>query len=289
MKKLPVLCFLLSMLFTTNVINGQSRIGQSKSEIKSGSSGSSSNNNSSSSSSGNSSSDSDISDLSGEDSSLGGAILFGAIRGIFIATYYVTLGDLEEEEQLKNQLTPYPLYDSHCGNYQPYDSLKNYKKFRVDFNEQLMFLESNIYANRFDATLRPYSYFYLHTGYTHLSEYVETQDRYNHLALLRFDVGYDRVKLQRFNLGWSIGATYIPNDINMGGFAFGLQADVYLTHNLSLHASAKWSAVNHTVINEYLIQSRYHINRAYLSAGFDHYQIGKPTFDFVTLGLGVSF
>lgn len=86
-----------------------------------------------------------------------------------------------------------------------------------------------------------------------------------------------------------MGASYVANDVRKAGLSFGLNADCYLSKRISLSGSAKWSSINQRPVNALEIQGKYHINRFFISSGYDYVKIGSPSYKFFKFGGGIYF
>ena len=109
------------------------------------------------------------------------------------------------------------------------------------------------------------------------------------MSLFYFNFAYDRIRLNRFNLGWTVGVSYIASDVNKAGFAFGLNAEYFSKRNVSFLAGAKWSRINGQPVNAYEIKGRFHKKNWFISIGYEHLDIGSPDYNFATIGGGAYF
>lgn len=273
MKKILFLVAVLSALSGFS----QNKLGQSKSQLNSKSSGSSSRTSSYSTSS---SSDNDSPFLG-----IFGEVLVFIPVGIF---KYGIIGDYNKEDHLYNRLTPHPFYEEGKGNYTEVDSVGR-KQLRFDIKNNFLYSNSSLFGNHLEAKFRPFQYFYLQGDYRQLWEYDVFYGSYTHLALFNFNIGYDRIRFEKFNFGWTLGATYVGNEVEKAGFSYGLNADYFLSKKFSFGASAKWSSINQNPVNTFEIQSRYHRKNYFVSLNFEHLKIASPVYNFVGIGGGIYF
>lgn len=257
---------------------------QSKSELNSSSSSSSSS--SGSSSSNHSSNSSSKSSDSNDD--------FGIIETIFGFTiygiYYAAAGNYANEDHLHNDLSDYPYCYGTTGNYfdsESTDSTVVKKNFRFDLQDNFLYSDNRLYANHLKAKIRPLQYFYVQADYHQLFEKNEMTNTTDKLALFYFNLGYDRIRFKRVNFGWTLGASYVGNEVRKGGFAVGLNTEVFIGNNISLLASAKWSEINTKPVNLYELEAKYHLKRFFVSLGYQHLKIATPTYNFASIGTGV--
>lgn len=273
MKKI---LFFVSFLYAFSGFS-QDKLGKSKSELNSKSSSSSSRMSSSSSST-----------SSDEDSPFLG--LFGEVLAFVpVAIFkYGIIGDYNNEEQLYNRVSLYPFYEEAVGNYTIFDSIGR-KQLRFDLKNNFLYSNNDLFGNHLEAKFRPFQYFYLQGDYRQLWEYDTFSGSYNQLALFNFNIGYDRIRWEQFNFGWTLGATYVGNEVNKAGFSYGLNADYFLSKKFSFVASAKWASINQNPVNTFELQSRYHKKNYFLSINFEHLKIASPVYNFIGIGGGIYF
>lgn len=268
------------VLFVSNTSLGQSKIDKSKSDLteKSGV---------------NHSSQSNSSDDNDSEHFLGSLFL----NVFYYATYWTFIGS-PNEDHLSNKLTPYPYYDDFSsGNFEKseqrdtlaIEGRRPKSRFRVDIEESLLFNSRQLYGNYLEVKVRPSKYFYIQADLHQLQERSNFNSNNSSLSLYYFNFGYDRVRTKRFNLGWTLGASYVANNVRKAGVSFGLDTDVFLSKQISLGASTKWSSINSRPVNSFEVQGRYHINRFAISMGYDYLKIGSPSYKFFKVGGGIYF
>lgn len=269
MRRLALI--VLSVLCSASVM--AQKIDKSKRELNS-SSGQSSSTYSESRSSSNSYSDDSTNPFA--------ELLFNVTIG---AVYYGLVGNYVKETHLDNNLAHFPYYDGISGNYKPQDSVFR-TNFRVDVESRFLYADNDLFGSHTKAKIRPFQYFYLQADYRGIVENTIGGER-DRLALFHFNFAYDRLRFNRFNLGWTLGASYIGQGVNKAGFSYGLSAEYFLRKNISFDASAKWSSINGHPVNAYEFSARLHKKRFFLALGFEHLKIASPTYNFITAGAGV--
>ena len=273
MKK--TLLLILIGLTVTNTFS--QKVDKSKSELKSGSTSSSTSNTSSAKS--NNSSTSDNFGLLG---------LLG--EGFLLLTYYSTIGDYKHENHLYNSLSPYPYFDGESGNFQrDNDSVYYGNHMRFDVENHLLYSSNTSFGNHFKAKFRPFQYFYIQTDYRELIEKNTFTNSFSNLSIFQFNIAYDRIRFKRFNLGWTLGATYIANDIQKAGFSYGIHTDVFVIKNTSFNCAMLWSKVNNLPVNSFEIRGKYHKKNYFYALGYEHLKIASPNYNYITFGAGVYF
>lgn len=216
-------------------------------------------------------------------------IFNGLVQGFMFVTYYSAIGNYRAEDHLHRRLTDYPYCDEgHFGNYESPDAPNPSEKiFRIDLGDQYLYNNGGLHGNHLKLKIRPFQYFYLQADYYRLTEKRLVVNSISDLSLFNFNLCYDRVRLERFNLGWTLGCNYIGSDVRKAGFSYGLNAELFLAKNLSLKGSMKWSLINDSRVNELEILGKYHIKRCFISLGYEHLKIGTPLYDFVSMGGGI--
>lgn len=273
MKKI---IFILTVLICFSSF-GQSKLGNSKKDLTAEKPTASSR-----SSSDSSSSDTDVSLLS----PFVDVLLFVPVA----IGKYVLIGDYKNENHLENDLSSYPFHAKSIGNYQSSfnDSITS-KWWRFDLENHFIYSNNDLFGNHLEAKARASEYFSLQADYFQIWEINRIENTDNRLSLFYFNIGYDRIRLERFNFGWTLGASYVGNEVKKAGFSYGLKTDYFLQKNLSLGASAKWSFINQEPVHSYQIQSRFHKKNFFLGVSFEHLKIAKPVYNFVGMGGGIYF
>lgn len=270
--KVIIIVFLLNLSFSSF---SQSKIDKSKEELKKGRESNGTKNRTSSSP------DDDFSDN-----------IFTEIAAkIFLyVTYYSFIGNYADEYHLQSNLTKYPYYNNLSGNYENADSIPSPTKImRIDLEDRLLIGTPNLYGNHFKTKLRPFQFFYLQVDYFQLFEYNRIVRSYSNLSLFNFNFCYDRIRFEKFNLGWTLGANYVGNDVKKVGISCGLNTDIFLRKTISLYSSMKWGLINDATVNEFELQFKYHRKNYFYSLGYEHLKIASPTYDFISIGTGIYF
>lgn len=281
MKKTTL--FLLT--FLTLSAFGQNKLEKSKSELNSGAKKNQTNSTSSSSTKGTSkSSESDAEPLLGK---IIVDVLMYATYGVF---KYGVIGDYKNESHLYSNLTSYPFYNGTSGNFENSDTVSIAKnKSRLDIENSFVYSNNTLYGNHFKAKIRPFQYFYVQTDFHQLFEFDKIDNTNNRLSLFQFNLNYDRIRLEKFNFGWNLGATYIGNEVRKAGLAYGLNAEYFMGNHISFLGAAKWSRINGLPVNVFELQGKFHRKNYFFTLGLEHLKIATPTYNFVALGGGIYF
>ena len=274
MKKI---CFFLLILFFYNFALNAQAIDKSKKELNANNSKSSIKTRKSS----NSTSNYVDSENSGLFLEIFGHVTFGVIK-------YGLVGDYKNENHLHNNLNRYPFSENGKGNYAETDSLRT-KNFRLDIENQYLSGSNSFYGNHLNLKIRPSKYFFFKTDYFELFEKNLFTDQTDRLTLFYFNFAYDRVRLQNFNLGWTIGASYIGSGINKAGFSYGVNAAYFLKHNMSVSIDSKWSSINQNPVNSLELKGKYFRKNYFGSLSYERLKIASPVYNLIGIGGGIYF
>jgi hypothetical protein len=160
---------------------------------------------------------------------------------------------------------------------------------RFDVENSFIYSSNDLFGNHLKAKIRPFQYFYLQSDFHQLYEFDKIENTDSRLSLFHFNLGYDRIRFEKFNLGWTLGASYVGNEVKKAGFSYGLNAEYFMGNHISFMASGKWSKINMQSVNAFELQSKFHRKNYFFSLGFEHLKIATPTYNFISLGGGIYF
>ena len=160
---------------------------------------------------------------------------------------------------------------------------------RFDVENHFLYSNNNSFGNHLKAKFRPFQYFYVQADYRELLEKNMLTNHFSNLSLFQFNVAYDRIRFKKFNLGWTLGATYVGNDVQKVGFSYGLHTDIFAIKNISFNSAMLWSKINSLPVNSFELRGKYHKKNYFFSLGYEHLKIASPNYNFVTLGTGIYF
>jgi len=208
----------------------------------------------------------------------------------FYIGLYSAVGDYRNEDHLYYPLTPYPYFDGKTGNYEKIDDESVLKKqLRFDLENHFLYGNNASFGNHLKGKFRPFQYFYLQTDYRELIERDQFAKTTSNLSLFQFNLGYDRLRFEKFNLGWTLGATYIANDINKAGFSYGLNTDFFPFKHVSFNSAMLWSKINGLPVNSFEFRGKYHKKNHFFSMGYENLRIASPSYNYATFGAGIYF
>ncbi|MES2575538.1 MAG: hypothetical protein V4572_11385 [Bacteroidota bacterium] len=268
---------IIILLFWNNLYLNAQAIDKSKKELNSSKSKSSKNTRKSN--------DSDSSHVDSDDVGffieLFGYMALGAFK-------YGLIGDYNNEDHLHNNLNSHPFSLNGKGNYSRTDTLGT-NNFRLDLEDHYLTGGGSINGNHLDVKIRPSKYFYFKTDYFELFEKNGFTNQTDRLSLCYFNLAYDRVRLDNFNLGWTIGASYVGSGVNKTGFSCGLNATYFLRQNISVSIDSKWSSINHNPVNSLELKGKYFRKNFFGSLSYERLKIASPVYNLIGIGGGIYF
>jgi hypothetical protein len=277
MKNIKAIIVLLLLQAVSMGVFSQDKILKSKQEVLKGSKSSGSQRQHSSSSG----------SASWGNEMFGNAFAEVVVQGLLFVTYYAAIGNYIGEEHLHNNLTRYPYCNTFSGNYVSTDSdPASSKILRFDFEALFLYSNRDLLGNHLKLKIRPVKYFYLQGDFFQFTENSTINRNQSTLSLFNFNLCYDRIRFENFNLGWTLGASYLGNNVRKAGFSYGLNTDIFISKNVSLFSSMKWSSINNAPVNELEFQCRYHRRNYFFTVGYEHLKIAAPTYDFISAGGG---
>jgi hypothetical protein len=275
----------VSFIFFSLFISGQTKIEQSRRELKAEKPKKEKkleNNNNTNQNTDNDSSSTIVSDIIGNAFELGESHVF---YDLFVFTI---IGDYKDSTFVNYRVTPYPFFKPKIGNYYNISNEPKLKrKIRIDGSVQFMHGKDLTYGNHFDIKIIPFEHFNLQADAFRIYENQKNVNSTDQFTLFYFNLGYDSIREESFNFGWTLGASYVGEDIKKAGFSYGLNMDAFCKKTVSFNANAKWSSINKYPVNSYSFNVKYHYKKIFGSLGYQHLKIATPTYNFATLGFGI--
>lgn len=166
----------------------------------------------------------------------------------YYAASVIVVGDYTNEKHLRNNLTDYPYHNGVQGDYSGKNEVvKN--NFRLDLDNSFLYSSGNSYGNHFKVKIRPSKYFYVLTDFRHLFEN-DPIHKLNYKSFISdLAICYDRIRMDKFNFEWRLGAIYVGNEVSKFSFAYGLNASYFMKTKISLSGTAKCSVINPRAVN----------------------------------------
>lgn len=206
----------------------------------------------------------------------------------FYITLYTTIGDYKNEDHLHNKLNTYPTRNQK-GNYtSEIDSIPS-KIFRIEIANDVIYSDSKSYGNHLKLNIRPFQYFYFQTNYRELFEKNTLTNNTSNLSFFQFNLMYDRLRFEKWNVGWNLGVSYIGSGVNKAGLNYGLNGEVFPFDKTSIYISKNWSTLNNQPINSFEAKFKYHHNKMTFNIGYEHLKIATPIYNYFSTGIGYCF
>lgn len=223
-----------------------------------------------------------------------GSLVAEILGPIFIDAFlFVTYGALFETpmEKARNssnaKLTKHPYYNTYKGNFS-YEWGADTKATNLDVTTRFIAENSKLFGNHLNAEFHFVPRVSIEGDYLQLwEESVNFQT--NTLAMYTFLAKYHRIRTEKFNAWWAIGASYIDGYINKTGFTFGLGAEVFIARPISLELVFNQTFINTSTLLKCAPHLNYHHQRLKLQGGYEYLKIGNESFSFISAGLGISF
>ena len=219
------------------------------------------------------------------------AEIFGPIflDAFFFITYGVLIETPMERDHLasNSKLTKYPYNESNKGNFS-YARGADTKAVNFDVTNRFIAENSKLYGNHLNAEFHFVPRVSVEADYLQLWEESVNFEK-NTLAAYTFLAKYHRVRTEKFNAWWAVGATHIDGFIDETGFTYGLGAEVFMVRPLSLELVFNQTFVNNETILKFTPNLNYHFDRLKLQGGYEYLKIGSESFSFISTGLGISF
>jgi hypothetical protein len=175
---------------------------------------------------------------------------------------------------------------SQYGNF-IYNDANDFALARLDISNSVVIEDKNLYGNNLNLNFRFAKRLDLEVGYLQLIEKVNGQTE--GFSLVTSMLNYHRVRTQRFDLWFGLGAMYVANDVKKWGFAYGAGAEWFIAQPISILASYKGTSIHSQEVSKSKILLNYHLKNYRISSGYEHFSLGVSNIDAFSLGFRVSF
>ncbi|PQJ80178.1 hypothetical protein BTO18_13780 [Polaribacter porphyrae] len=184
------------------------------------------------------------------------------------------------------EIANYPYETKDYGNFIYTDST-NYKIIRLDIYNRFLLENKDLFGNNLGLDFRFLKRFSLNADFTSFSENVSgKRDNFTmYSAILK----YHRIRTQRFDAWFGLGATHVANSVNETGFTFGVGGEWFIKKPISLLFSHQTTSINAERVNNTKLLLKYHIKHYRISTGYEHYRLGVSKINTFSLGIEVSF
>lgn len=183
-------------------------------------------------------------------------------------------------------LTKYPYQNADIGNYS-YNWNEDTELFTTTISSRYVFETNKIQGNHLNLQMRFLKRVGLELDYLQLWE--KNQNFGNDaLAIYTALAKYHRVRTERFDAYWGLGAAYVDGAVNQLGFTYALGAELFFAKPLSLETNFSQTLINGNSINKWNALLNYHKKRYKFTGGYEYLKIGSEGFSTVTIGVGTS-
>ncbi|MFY9242295.1 MAG: hypothetical protein WAO74_04635 [Polaribacter sp.] len=184
------------------------------------------------------------------------------------------------------EIAHFPYELPHQGNFIYTDSI-NYNITRFDIYNRFLIENSSLYGNNFGFDFLFFKRFSFNADYVTFSENMDgKKDNFNmYSALLK----YHRIRTQKLDAWFGLGATHVASGVNETGFTFGFGGEWFIKKPISLLLSHRTTAINNERIKNTKLLLKYHINNYRISSGYEYYRLGVSKINTFSLGVEVSF
>ena len=184
-------------------------------------------------------------------------------------------------------LTKHPYTNTNTGNYS-YTWNEDSKTFTTSISNRFIFETNRVYGNHLNVNMRFLKRFGLEIDYLQLWEENTNFDN-NTLAIYTVLAKYNRVRTERFNAYWGLGAAYVDGDVDELGFTYGLGAELFFMKPFSIESNFNQTLINSNSIDKFNALLNYHRKQYKFTLGYEHLKIGDVGISNFTAGVGVSF
>ena len=205
---------------------------------------------------------------------------------------YLTYGILiESPPEMKTkmhgaEISEYPYKIAKSGNFIYTDSM-NYKLARFDISNNFVRENKNLYGNDLNIDFRFLKRMGIEVDYLQLFEKVDAET--DKLSVFSAMVNYHRIRTQRLDIWFGIGAMYVGNTVKKVGFSYGIGGEWFIKKPISLLVSFKGTSINQRAVNKTKVLLKYHLKNYNISSGYQHFTLGVSDINAFSFGVGASF
>lgn len=184
------------------------------------------------------------------------------------------------------EIAHFPYENSFHGNF-IYTDATNYNITRFDFYNRYLRENNNLYGNNFGVDFRFFKRFAMDINYVSFVEKINGKsDNFNmYSALLK----YHRIRTQKFDAWFGLGATHVANNVDKTGFTVGLGAEWFVAKPISFVFAYKTTSINNNSVSNSKLLLKYHIKNYRISTGYENYKLGVSKINTFSVGVEASF
>lgn len=203
------------------------------------------------------------------------------VYGIAFETPFEFNGRMHDAE-----IAHFPYENSAHGNF-IYTNKTDYSIARFDVYNRFLIENKNLYGNQIGVDFRFFKRFSMDVNYVSFVEKINgNKDSFNMYAAL---LKYHRIRTQKLDMWFGLGATHVANNVDKTGFTFGVGAEWFIAKPISLLLSHKATSINNNSINDTKVLLKYHLKNYRISTGYENYKLGDSKINTFSIGVEASF
>ena len=222
------------------------------------------------------------------ETSFGAQIAGFFVRLFLLVTYEALIESKYEYEGRMHdaEIAAYPYKKATHGNFIYTDSI-NYSLARLDISNNFVIENNRLYGNNLNLDFRFLKRMGLEVDYLQLFEKVNKNVQ--SFSLFSAMLNYHRIRTQKLDVWFGVGAMHVGNNVNKKGFAYGVGGEWFVGKPISILGTYKASTINNRTVSKSKILMKYHINKYHISSGYEHFTLGVSKVNTFSIGVGVSF
>lgn len=182
-------------------------------------------------------------------------------------------------EAQNRTITPYPYYQGYQGEYSTETSNLDFKNSLLDLSSYYTTSKDAITGLNLNATYRFIPLLGIEFNHIHLAEKYFGEREYIDISSLHLN--YYRIREKHVTAYWSLGASYIANEVNKLGFSYALGTEIFPFNPISIGFKWQQSFINAQSINQLKLELSYHLKQVRFFTGFHNYDLAgikNPSF-----------
>jgi len=178
-------------------------------------------------------------------------------------------------------LSDFPYQSPEIGFY----SKTSDKKFAINLSGHYFYESSQLQGFNVRGRILPWPFLSLDMEVTDLTE--DLKNREDYLQLYHVFINYHRVRAQRWNLWWGLGAEGLKGNKTYWGPAFNIGTTIYPINPISFTVNYNIASINSKGVAELLLHLNWHFSRVMLYVGYQRFSAGSAIINGAIAGVGV--
>lgn len=216
-------------------------------------------------------------------------VLFYYPLEALVFSYYVIIGPDDGVENKTGEvfITNYPYKYTNKGNY-TYNIEEDISHFRTEISGRYLFGNRSLKGMHLTSSMRFFKRLELEIDYHQLWENSVNYGN-DKLAIYNMLLQYHRVRFEKFDAWWGIGASHVAGDVNRYGFTYSLGSEFFFVKPVSAEINFNQTFINSETVNKFNALLNYHVNQCKVTVGYENLKIGTQNFSMMTFGGAVFF